>query len=209
MSTPLEVIREQGIVAIVRSSTEAEADRVVQQLLLSGLRAIEVSLVTPGALAVIRRAVAAAPEGVMIGVGTALTVDDVRSAAEAGARFVVSPIVHRGVIETSLDAGLDTLPGAATPTEALQAIEWGSTLVKIFPASLWSPAILREVLTALPALQTVPTGGVGLDSAADWIRSGAVAVGIGSALSRAADPAQVARQLTAEIAAARGGTESA
>ncbi len=207
MSTPLEVIREQGIVAIVRSSTEAEADRVVQQLLLSGLRAIEVSLVTPGALAVIRRAVAAAPEGVMIGVGTALTVDDVRGAAEAGARFVVSPIVHRGVIETSLDAGLDMLPGAATPTEALQAIEWGSTLVKIFPASLWSPAILREVLTALPALQTVPTGGVGLDSAADWIRSGAVAVGIGSALSRAADPAQVARRLAAEIAAARGGPE--
>lgn len=203
MSTAVEVIRKQGVVAIVRTATAEDAARNVATLIGAGLRVVEVSLVTPHALDVVRAALAEAPDGVKVGVGTALTADDVREAAAAGATFVVSPIVRESVIKTALELGLDTLPGAASPTEALQAVEWGATLVKLFPASLWSPAVLREVLTALPALQTVPTGGVTLDAAADWIRAGAIALGIGGALTRASDPADVARKLIAEIAAAR------
>jgi 2-dehydro-3-deoxyphosphogluconate aldolase/(4S)-4-hydroxy-2-oxoglutarate aldolase len=201
--TAIDIIREQGVVAIVRSATAEDAARNVSTLIGAGLRAVEVSLVTPGALEVIRAAAADAPDGVVIGVGTALTVDNVRDAAAAGARFVVSPILREDVIKAALDLGMDTLPGVATPSEALQAIEWGSTLVKLFPASLWSPAVLREVLTALPWLETVPTGGVTLDSAADWIRAGGTALGIGSALTKAADPAAVGAGLLAAIASAR------
>jgi 2-dehydro-3-deoxyphosphogluconate aldolase/(4S)-4-hydroxy-2-oxoglutarate aldolase len=203
MSAVIDTIRQQGIVAIVRTPTAEDAARNVATLIGAGLKVVEVSLVTPHALDVIRAAVEEAPVGVFIGVGTALTVEDVRLAVKAGARFVVSPIVREEVIKAALDAGLDTLPGATTPSEAMRAVEWGSTLVKLFPASLWSPAVLREALTALPALQTVPTGGVTLDAAPDWIRAGAVALGIGGALTRAGDPVGVARTLISEIAAAR------
>lgn len=204
MSAVMSAIREQGVVAIVRAADAESASRNVATLIAAGLRVVEVSLVTPGALDVIRAAVDAAPEGVQVGVGTAVTAEEVRLAAAAGAAFVVSPVTRESVIKASLDAGLETLPGVATPTEALQAIEWGTTLVKLFPASLWSPSILREVLTALPALQTVPTGGVTIDAAPEWIRAGAVALGIGGALTRAEDPGSVARALLDAIASARG-----
>lgn len=199
----LDIIRDQGVVAIVRNASAEEAARNVGVLVGAGLRAVEVSLVTPGAIEVIRKAAEEAPDGVAIGVGTALSVADVQAAAGAGATFVVSPILREDVIKATLDAGLTALPGVATPTEALQAVEWGSTLVKLFPASLWSPAVLKEVLAALPHLQTVPTGGVTLDGAPDWIAAGAVALGIGGALTRASDPSDVARRLVAAIAAAR------
>lgn len=203
MSAVLDAIRAQGVVAIVRAADAGTAARSVAALVTAGLRVVEVSLVTPGAFEVIRSAVDAAPEGVHIGVGTAVTADEVRLAAAAGAGFVVSPVLRESVLKASLDAGLDTLPGVATPTEALQALEWGTTLVKLFPASLWSPSILREVLTALPALQSVPTGGVTIEAAPEWIRAGAVALGIGGTLTRAEDPAGIARALLDAISSAR------
>ncbi len=203
MSGVLSAIREQGVVAIVRAPDAESAARDVATLVAAGLRVIEVSLVTPGALDVIHAAVASAPVGVYIGVGTAVTPDEVRLASAAGATFVVSPVLRESVLKASLDAGLATLPGVSTPTEALQALEWGTTLVKLFPASLWSPSILREVLTALPALQAVPTGGVTLGAAPEWIRAGAVALGIGGTLTRANDPAVVARALLDAVASAR------
>lgn len=202
--TALQTIHAQGVVAIVRNTSAEEAARNVDTLVASGLQVVEVSLVTPGAIDVIRRAADTAPEGTYIGVGTALTVEDVHLAHAAGAAFVVSPILREDVVKAALDLGLPTLPGVATPTEMLQAMEWGSPLVKIFPASLWTPAVLREMLTALPQVHAVPTGGVTLENAADWIRAGAVALGIGSALTKAADPSAVARGLLDVIAAARG-----
>lgn len=203
MTTALQTIETQGIVTIVRGATEAEARAAVWRLVEAGLRAVEVSLVTPGALEVIRETAASAPPGIMIGVGTALTESHVLSAIEAGATFVVSPVVRESVIRTCTDAGITVLPGAATPTEALDAVEWGAPLVKIFPASLWSPAVLKEVLAAMPFLRTVPTGGVRPETAGEWIRAGAVAVGIGSALTKSADPANAAAALIASIEAAR------
>ncbi|WP_375388870.1 bifunctional 4-hydroxy-2-oxoglutarate aldolase/2-dehydro-3-deoxy-phosphogluconate aldolase [uncultured Amnibacterium sp.] len=203
MSAVSEAVREQGIVAIVRAADAESAARDVATLIDAGLRVVEVSLVTPNAIDVIRTAAASAPDGVLIGVGTAVTAEEVQAAARAGARFVVSPVLRERVLKATLDAGLEALPGVATPTEALQAVDWGSTFVKLFPASLWSPVALREVLTALPALQTVPTGGVTIDTAPEWIGAGAAAVGIGGALTRAADPTGAAHALLETIAAAR------
>lgn len=203
MSEVTEAVLSQGVIAIVRSTSREQALSIVRSLMHSGLAAIEVSLVTPGALDVIRTSVTEAPAGCFIGVGTVLTVDDLSASIGAGARFAVAPIAVEAVIRAAVSAGIDIFPGAATPSEAVAAARWGASLVKVFPASLWSPAVLREVLTALPWLQTVPTGGVALDRAPEWIAAGAVALGIGSALSTADDPAAVARDLMAAIARAR------
>jgi 2-dehydro-3-deoxyphosphogluconate aldolase/(4S)-4-hydroxy-2-oxoglutarate aldolase len=203
MDAAMQAVREQRIVGIVRTKTQDEAAAVVTKLMASGLRTIEVSLVTPGALDVIRHAAATAPDGVNIGVGTALSIDDVKRSADAGARFVVAPTLREDVIKTSLDLGLATFPGVATPTEAMQAVEWGSTFVKLFPASLWTPAVMKDMLTALTDLEIVPTGGVDLSNAAEWIRAGAAALGVGGTLTRAEDPAAVVRELTDLIAGAQ------
>lgn len=201
--TVTSTIYEQGVVAIVRSATAEAASENVATLIAAGLKIVEVSLVTPGALDVVRDAAASAPEGVFIGVGTALTGDDVRDAHRAGASFVVSPILAEEVVKGAIDLGMTTLPGVGTTTEMLQAMKWGSGLVKIFPASLWSPVALREILTALPDVRAVPTGGVTLDSAAEWIGAGAFALGIGSTLTKSTDPAAVARGLLDSVALAR------
>lgn len=203
MSAVLDAIRQQGVVAIVRTSNQQDAEQTTRTLMSSGLRVLEVSLVTPGALDVIRDAAAVADVNIHIGVGTALTSDDVRSAAEAGAKFVVSPVLDERVLKTALDLGLDTLPGVATPTEALRALEWGSTLVKLFPGSLWSPTALRDVLTALPLLEAVPTGGISVQKAPEWIRAGATALGLGSSLTKADDPQATVEELLAAIRSAR------
>jgi 2-dehydro-3-deoxyphosphogluconate aldolase/(4S)-4-hydroxy-2-oxoglutarate aldolase len=203
MSSALEIITNQGVVAIVRSATPEAARDVVELLVGAGVRAIEVSLVTPGAIDVIRDAAASAPKGVAIGVGTALTERDVVNSISAGASFIVSPVTRESVIRAAIEGGATVLPGAATPTEALDAVEWGAPLVKIFPASLWTPGILAEALAAMPFLRAVPTGGVSPATAGDWIRAGAVAVGIGSALSKSSDPAATARDLFKSISEAR------
>ncbi|WP_457100350.1 bifunctional 4-hydroxy-2-oxoglutarate aldolase/2-dehydro-3-deoxy-phosphogluconate aldolase [Microbacterium sp. P5_E9] len=199
----LQIIGAQGVVAIVRSATPEEAATAVATLLDAGLRAVEVSLVTPGALDVVRDAAAHAPQDAVIGVGTVLTVAQAKASADAGARFIVSPAFDRGVVAEAAALGMLVLPGVATPTEAVDAAAAGAPAVKLFPASLWRPDVLREVRTALPWLQVVPTGGVSLTSAPEWIRAGALAVGVGSTLTRAENPGVTVRALLDAIAAAR------
>jgi 2-dehydro-3-deoxyphosphogluconate aldolase/(4S)-4-hydroxy-2-oxoglutarate aldolase len=199
----LEAIRAQGVVAIVRSPSPEAAAAAVARLLGAGLRAVEVSLVTPDALEVVRDAAARAPHDVMIGVGTVLTVDQFHASVQAGAKFVVSPSFDRTVVHEAAAAGILALPGVATPTEAVNAVTAGASAVKLFPASLWRPDVLREVRAALPWLETVPTGGVTPSNAPDWIRAGALAVGVGSALTKAADPSAAAAELLSSIASAR------
>lgn len=202
----IEAIRAQHVVAIVRETSEHVAYETAVSLADAGVRALEVSLVTPGALATIARLRAELASEVVVGVGTAMTVDDVVGAAEVGAEFVVSPVSDPLVIAATKAAGLGSVPGAATPTEAVSAVRAGADLVKIFPATTWSPAAVRDVLSALPDLPLVPTGGVGLEGAAEWIAAGSAAVGMGSALSRCArahDDARI-RSLLAALAAASG-----
>lgn len=196
-------IRDQGIIAIVRAKTAEAAVANVHTLVMSGLRAVEVSLVTPDALDVIRHAQRECGARAAIGVGTAMSARDVEQAVEAGASFVVAPTTREDVIRAAVHAGVAVLPGAATPTEAMQAVEWGATFVKLFPASLWSPDALRDVLAALPQLLAVPTGGVNIENAADWIRAGAVALGVGSALTSAGDPRLLVQRMLEAVAAAR------
>lgn len=204
--TTQQIITSEGIVAIIRSPDESTARRLGRSLLASGLRVVEVSLVTPGALAVIETLAAEAGPGVVIGVGTAMTRAHVADAVSAGARFVVSPTTHRDVISRAVELGVVSLPGAATPTEIAQAIDWGAQFVKIFPASLWTPASLKEMLAAMPSVAAVPTGGVTAHSTPSWIAAGAAAVGIGSALTSSPDLHSAVVELRSAITNARAST---
>lgn len=194
----VEVIRAQRVIAIIRADSPAAALASARVLLAGGLRAVEVSMATPKALDVVAELRNQDDEG-MIGVGTVLDTQAARDALSAGARFLVSPVLPAGVIDIAHRHGAAVVPGVMTPSEALAAHGQGADLIKLFPGSLWSPRSLRDLLQALPQLPLVPTGGIALDDAVEWIRAGAVALGMGGSLTRgdpAAASARAARLLT-------------
>jgi 2-dehydro-3-deoxyphosphogluconate aldolase / (4S)-4-hydroxy-2-oxoglutarate aldolase len=182
------VIADQHLVAIVRAADAGQAEARARALLDAGVRAVEIALTTPRAFEALEAVVAAAPAGSVVGVGTVLDAAAVAQAARLGARFVVSPNFDEDVVRMAHRHGLAALPGCATPTEALAALDAGADLVKLFPALTWTPRSVAAVLEALPQLPLVPTGGVGIDDAPEWIAAGAVAVGMGGALSRGSLP---------------------
>ena len=179
----LQRVAQERFVAVVRRSSREAAAADVEALLSGGARVVEVSLTTPGALAVVEQAAASAGPDVVLGVGTVLDPTDVRLAHLAGARLVVTPTFDPDVVRCARRHGLATIVGCGSATEMLSALSSGADAVKLFPASSWAPADLTGLLQALPQLPVVPTGGVTLETAADWVAAGAVAVGMGSALS--------------------------
>lgn len=189
----LTAIAEQRVIGIVRTTTAEEALQMTLRLVDAGLRAVEVALTTPGAVDVVAEVAGARPYAV-VGAGTVLDAASCQQVVRAGARFVVAPTLDRATLRTARRHGAAAVPGIATPTEALTALEEGADAVKLFPASAVAPSWVREVRAALPQLPVVPTGGIGVDQPGEWIRAGAVAVGLGSALTAADDPAAAVQQ---------------
>jgi 2-dehydro-3-deoxyphosphogluconate aldolase/(4S)-4-hydroxy-2-oxoglutarate aldolase len=167
------------LVAILRSRTPAPLDAVIETLVDAGVRVLEVTVPTPGALAAISAAAAKYAGQVSVGGGTVTTVDQVHALRDAGAAFIVSPHFDPAVVDTARDAGMASLPGALTPTEVVAASRL-ATAVKLFPAS--SPSYVAELRGPLPSVPLVPTGGVRLDDVAGYLAAGATAVGVGSPL---------------------------
>jgi 2-dehydro-3-deoxyphosphogluconate aldolase/(4S)-4-hydroxy-2-oxoglutarate aldolase len=176
----LSLIRTERVVGIVRRAKAREAYDDARALLNVGLSVVEVSLTTPRAVDIVAKLARDSPA---IGAGTVLDVADVDRVADAGAGFVVAPIIDWEVVTAARRRGLVVIPAAFTPTEMVSAVRAGADLVKVFPASAWTPGAVRDVLAALPDLPLMPTGGIGLADAGEWIRAGAVAVGMGSALT--------------------------
>lgn len=174
-------ILESGVVGIVRAEGAKVAFAQASALLTAGLQVVEISLVTPQALEAI-----SAARGLgtgYVGAGTVLDESSAQAAISAGAQFIVAPTLNKHVVRYALRHGVTVLPGVATPTEALRAIELGADFAKLFPASAWGPGAIRDMLVALPQIPLVPTGGIGLDDVPAYISAGSVAVGLGSALS--------------------------
>jgi 2-dehydro-3-deoxyphosphogluconate aldolase / (4S)-4-hydroxy-2-oxoglutarate aldolase len=194
-----------GVIGIVRTTDAAAAVDLTRQIWAAGVDVVEVALTTPGGLQAVETLNAEVEGGRILGAGTVLDAATARLAILAGARLLVTPTLVEGVIEVGRRYGVATVIGCSTPTEMLHATTLGADLVKVFPASLWSPGVLRDVLQALPQLRLVPTGGVAPDTAADWIRAGASAVGIGSGLTKGDDPAARVRTLLASVRDARAG----
>jgi len=197
-------VATQRVVAIVRAPDADAARAAVWSLVEAGLQVVEVSLTTPGALEVIAEVAARRVPGLVLGAGTVLDGATARLAVLAGARFLVSPSLQEDVLRTAHRYGVATLPGAATAAEAVRAMELGADLVKLFPASAYGPKATGDLLQALPQVPLVPTGGVTLADAPDYIRAGAVAVGIGSSLTRGgpAEAAERVARLLADLSAA-------
>lgn len=200
-------LRLAPVVAVVVIEDLAHAVPLARALVGGGIKAIEVTLRTPVALAAIR-AIAAEVEGAVVGAGTLLTPKDLRAAQEAGARFGVSPGITPALLDAADDSALPYLPGAATATEAMQLFERGYTLQKFFPATpAGGPEYLRSLASPLPAIRFCPTGGVSAITAHDWLAvPNVVCVGgswlSGAKLLRAGDWRQV-EILAREAAALR------
>ncbi|WP_203567452.1 bifunctional 4-hydroxy-2-oxoglutarate aldolase/2-dehydro-3-deoxy-phosphogluconate aldolase [Aestuariimicrobium ganziense] len=148
------------LIPVVVLDDAALARPLAEQLLADGIGVAEVTLRTPAALDSIRAM--AEVDGLLVGAGTVLSADQVDQAVDAGAQFVVSPGLHRGVVERAAERGVVVVPGAVTPTEVMTALEWGITTLKFFPASTYGgPAALRALSAVFGTVRWVPTGGIG------------------------------------------------
>jgi len=181
----VDIIRRTGVIAIMRAQTSEQLLRAADAIREGGVRAIEVTMTTPGALSIIEQAVARywhAGEEVLFGAGTVLDAESARAAILAGAQFIVAPSFSPALVEICRRYSVPVMPGAYTPTEILAAWEHGADMVKVFPASIGGPALIKALKAPLPQIELVPVGGVKLENTADFVRAGAAAVGVGSAL---------------------------
>lgn len=190
----------------------AKLRAVFDALADGGVRAIEVTMTVPGAVSLIGRLAASLPSGILLGAGTVVDAASARAVIDAGARFIVSPVFRREVVEVCIERGAAACPGCFSPTEILEAHDAGADIVKVFPATALGPQYIKDLRAPMPQLKLMPTGGVSLDNAGDWIRAGAVAVGVGSSLldARAIEEDRLdviagnARRIVASVSSARG-----
>lgn len=173
----------QRVVAVIRAESYDEAAALSDTLLAAGLTTVEISLTTPFALEAVATMVREVGDDAVIGAGTVLDGTSARMAIDAGARFLSAPNRDAGVIGTGHRYGVPVFCGAATPDEVVRALESGADAVNLFPASVTSPAWVRDVRAALPQAPLVPTGGITAEEAPEWIAAGAVAVALGAELT--------------------------
>ena len=178
----LELVLKTKVIAVIRMKNAAKLPDVASSLARGGVKALEVTMTTPGALDVIRSMAAAKAPGTIVGAGTVLEPEIALSAIEAGADFIVSPVLNPAVVRACREAEVFVAPGAFTPTEILSAWHLGADVVKVFPATSLGPAFFKDLRGPLPGIRVMPTGGVNLENAAEFIRQGACCVGIGTAL---------------------------
>ena len=175
----LDGILECGIAAVVRADSADLALKAIEAALKGGVNVIEVTFTVPGALEIIRNLAKTIGDDVILGAGTVLTPQTATDAIEAGARFIVSPNTSLAVIEAAKLKGVPVFPGALTPTEVVTAWQAGADMVKIFPASAMGPSYLKDLHGPLPQVKLMPTGGISLDTAMDYFKCGASALGAG------------------------------
>ena len=178
----LECINTTGIIAILRASSSDSLLKAAEALHAGGVLAIEVTLTTPGALEVIREAQQKLSQEIYFGAGSVLDPETTRAAIFAGANFIVAPSLNLDVIKLCRRYSIPVIPGAFTPTEIVTAWEAGADLIKIFPASVGGPEMIKALKAPLPQIDLVPVGGVEISNTASFFRAGAAAVGVGSSL---------------------------
>jgi 2-dehydro-3-deoxyphosphogluconate aldolase/(4S)-4-hydroxy-2-oxoglutarate aldolase len=206
----LSRITRAALVAVVRAESAAVAEKIATACREGGVGAIEITFTVPGAPEVIAAlAKRFSNDGLLIGAGTVLDEATARIAILAGAQFVVGPSIDARTAQLCRRYQVPYMPGAGSATEIVRALEEGADIVKVFPGEILGPAFVRAILGPLPQAPLMPTGGVTLDNAADWIRAGCVALGVGSNLTAGAKTGdfdsitQMARQFLAKIHEAR------
>jgi len=178
----VEAIEACGAVAVVRLDNSDRLPEVAAAVCEGGVTVLEITMTTPNALKAISKLSAEKKSDVIVGVGSVLNANMAKRAVDAGAQFVVSPIFKSQVVKICDRMETPVMPGAFTPTEIQAAHEEGADVVKVFPANIVGMPFFKGVLAPMPHLKLMPTGGVTLDNAGDWLKAGACAVGVGSAL---------------------------
>ncbi len=185
----LRRVLDCGVVAVVRSPDGAQLVEVARALADGGIDVVEITMTVPDALDVLRHIRRALGDRLLLGAGTILDPETARAALLAGAEYLVAPTVNLDVIRLCQRYDKLVMPGAFTPTEILTAWEAGADIVKVFPADVLGPAFFKAVRGPLPQVRLMPTGGVDLTTATDFLRAGACCLGVGSQL---VDPKTVA-----------------
>ena len=172
---------ESGLVAILRTKTESDARDMANALVKAGIKLIEFTTTTPGALNLVEEF--SSNTSINVGLGTALTKDHVNAGKKAGAKFIISPHTDEEVIKATKASDLISIPGVASPTDIGNAIKFGADALKFFPASSLGPNYLKAVREPFPGQIWMATGGISVESVGDWIKAGCTALGIGSPLT--------------------------
>lgn len=180
----VQALIEAGAIAVVRMEDPEKLHQSIKAIRKGGMNAIEITMTTPNALRAIEKTVTtfADDEDVIVGAGSVLDGVTARQAIHAGAKFVVSPVLDSEMIEACHRYDIPAIPGTFTPTEVQRAHKLGADLVKVFPASTVGPDFFRALKGPLPHVKLMPTGGVSLTNAGQWLDAGASVVGVGSAL---------------------------
>jgi 2-dehydro-3-deoxyphosphogluconate aldolase/(4S)-4-hydroxy-2-oxoglutarate aldolase len=183
---------------LVRTNDQATGQAMADAMVNAGIRAIEITLTTPGALDIVEKL--SENKDLIVGVGTVISKENVKSAEKAGAKFIVSPNTDSDVIEKTKSLDMVSMPGIATATEVGEALKAGADILKLFPASTYGPAHLKALRDPYPGQIWCPTGGISLGSVDDWFAAGANLIGLGGPLTRGG-LAKVSENATAFLSA--------
>ena len=206
----LNKICQSGVVAVVRAQSADKALAIAEACLEGGIAAIELTFTVPNAGKVIEKlAMSYKSEEILLGAGTVMDAQTARHAMMCGANYIVSPYFDEETVKICNQYRLAVMPGVMTVREAVLAMRAGADILKVFPGELFGPAIIKAIRGPLPYAKMMPTGGVTLENAGDWIKAGAVALGVGGALTGPADSEDYkaiknrARQFVQAVEAAR------
>jgi 2-dehydro-3-deoxyphosphogluconate aldolase/(4S)-4-hydroxy-2-oxoglutarate aldolase len=179
----LDVLHRLGVIAVIRNESSEGLLNVVSALRAGGIRAIEITMTTPGAIELIRQITTEYDSSdVLVGAGTVLDIEQAERAIDAGGRYIVSPTFDADVVNYCKREQVVVIPGAFTPTEIHTAWRAGADIVKVFPANIGGPAYFRDLAGPLPGIRLMPTGGVNIETAPRFFQAGAFVVGVGGAV---------------------------
>jgi len=179
----IERITKGGVIPVIRAGSADEARGVINAIVAGGIDVIEVTMTVPGAVGLIKKLSDEYGDEVLIGAGTVLNSDAAKGCVDAGAQFIISPALDLETIRFCRDNDIVVMPGSLTPTEVVTAWNAGADFVKVFPAgAMGGASYVRALKAPLPQIKLIPTGGVSQSTAADFIRAGAEAVGVGADL---------------------------
>lgn len=210
----LETIRQivdAGIVAVIRAESKEQGVKIIDAIIEGGIKILEITMTVPGAVDIIKDLSEAYQDdqAIIIGAGTVLDPETARACILAGAKYIVSPSLNPETVKLCNRYRIPIMPGVMTVKEAVEALELGAEIIKVFPGNAFGPSIISALKGPLPQANFMPTGGVNLDNVKDWLKAGAVAVGTGSDLTKGAKTgdyklvAETAKKFVAEITKAR------
>ncbi len=207
----LQKITDCGVVAVVRAESAEQALKITDACVKAGIAGIEITYTVPGATEVIQELTRVYKNGeIIVGAGTVLDPETARAAILAGAQYIVSPCFSEEVVRLCNRYQIVSMPGAMTIKEVIAVMESGADVVKVFPGEVYGPAIIKAIKGPIPQAPLMPTGGVTLDNVGEWIKAGAIAIGVGGSLTAGAKTGDyesittIGKQFVEKVKIARG-----